>query len=69
MLPWGLVRRWERTIPHSELMSKLGERHAIIGHERDVTAGGLPVGSPPPQGQLDRTAAWTQLTFELEERT
>ena len=66
MLPWGLVKQWEHSIPHNKLISRLGERHAVVGFDGHVTAGGSPVRCAPSRGRLDRTAAWTQLTFELE---
>ncbi len=61
MVPWGLVERWEKTIPKKELIDALkAHNHRVIRPDKVMQGRTRPRGRRP---ELVRTKWWSQLTF------
>jgi beta-lactamase superfamily II metal-dependent hydrolase len=60
MVPWGLVKQWEKTIPKKELIDALKAKHHRVIRP-DKVIGRTPAGQP--KAELVRTKWWSQLTF------
>jgi beta-lactamase superfamily II metal-dependent hydrolase len=58
MLPWGLVKRWEDTIPKAELLTTLAQ------HNTHLIRSDAPV-SAPPEVVVDPGLLWSQVTFTV----
>jgi beta-lactamase superfamily II metal-dependent hydrolase len=59
MVPWGLVKLWEKTIPDQERIKALTATHHRVILPQKVIAG------QKPKNELVETEWWTQLTFKV----
>ncbi|MEO7122158.1 MAG: hypothetical protein ABI400_03380, partial [Lacisediminihabitans sp.] len=58
MLPWGLVKRWEGSIPKAELLAALAQ------HNTHLVRADAPVAAPP-EVVVDPGLLWSQVTFTV----
>ncbi|MDY7527857.1 hypothetical protein [Cryobacterium sp. 10C2] len=58
MLPWGLVKQWENTIPKAELLTALAQLNT------HVVRADAPVAAPPAV-VVDPGLLWSQVTFTV----
>ncbi|MCV7319737.1 ComEC/Rec2 family competence protein [Mycolicibacterium confluentis] len=62
MVPWGMVKRWQDTIPKRELLTALKDTHHAVVLPTPVDPA---VDDVPPRGKLERSERWAQLTFTV----
>lgn len=61
MVPWGLVKLWEDSIPYTELINALtANHHRVIKPNKDTVGDN-------PASELVETEWWSELTFKLDE--
>jgi beta-lactamase superfamily II metal-dependent hydrolase len=61
MVPWGLVKLWKDSIPYTQLINALTEKHHRVIKPNKDTVG------DNPASELIETEWWSQLTFKVPE--